>query len=209
MDWWVNLSASPSPFSELSVVIRAMRGAVGGWGGRGFLSGVLALLLFRRLGEICGQIERLAARFQAGRLWCRVPGRVVAQRCGSGGGSRAGLARIWPARFGWLLRAAAHHAAVYHGQLRVILERPEMVELLVAAPQAARILRPVCRMLAVETSLLRPGVAAREVVAVEVRPMVKVRVRRPRVVVDWGRIPLPRGVLAAARRQGFGKVPRD
>ena len=91
----------------------------------------------------------------------------------------------------------------------MILERPEMVELLVAAPQAARILRPVCRMLAVETSLLRPGVAAREVVAVEVRPMVKVRVRRPRVVVDWGRIPLPRGVLAAARRQGFGKVPRD
>jgi hypothetical protein len=214
VDWWVNLSASPSPFSELSVVIRCLRGAVGGWGGRGFLSGVLALLLFRRLGEICGQIERLAARFQAGRLWCRVPGRVVAQRCGSGGGSRAGLARIWPARFGWLLRAAAHHAAVYNGQLRVILERPEMVELLVAAPQAARILRPVCRMLAVETSLLRPEVAAVEVVVPDITPetqasgaVVKVRVRRPRVAVDWGRIPLPRGVLAAARRQGFGKVP--
>ena len=218
MDWWVNLSASPSPFSELSVVIRAMRGAVGGWGGRGFLSGVLALLLFRRLGEICGQIERLAARFQAGRLWCRDPGRVVAQRCGSGGGSRAGLARIWPARFGWLLRAAAHHAAVYNGQLRVILERPEMVELLVAAPQAARILRPVCRMLAVETSLLRPRVAGEvapeaqapgEVVVDVPVTVVAKRVRRARPPVDWGRIPLPRGVLSAARRQGFGKVPRD
>ena len=38
----------------------------------------------------------------------------------------------------------------------------------------------------------------------EVVPVVKVRVRRPRAVVDWGRIPLPRGVLSAARRQGFG-----
>jgi len=40
-------------------------------------------------------------------------------------------------------------------------------------------------------------------------PVVKVRVRRARVPVDWGRIPWPRGVLSAARRQGFGKVPRD
>ena len=76
------------------------------------------------------------------------------------------------------------------------------VALLVAAPQAARILRPVCRMLAVERALLRPGVPARVVVPRE--PVAK----RPRVKpapLDWGRIPLPRGVLAAARRQGFGR----
>ena len=183
-----------------------MRGAVGGWGGRGFLSGVLALLLFRRLGEICGRMERLAARFEAGRLWCRVPRAGVVPRGVSGGGVRA--ARIWPARFGWLVRAAAHHAAVYNGQLRVILERPEMVELLVAAPQAARILRPLCRMLAVEVTLLRPG-AVEDAEPVAIMPVVKKRVRARRPPVDWGRIPLPRGVLSAARRQGFGKVPRD
>ena len=82
-----------------------------------------------------------------------------------------------------------------------------VVELLLAAPQAARILRPVCRMLAVETSLLRPRLASAvaEVVAPEPVPVVTKRVRRPRPPVDWGRIPLPRGVLAAARRQGFGK----
>ena len=76
-----------------------------------------------------------------------------------------------------------------------------MVELLKAAPQAARILRPVCRMLAIETSLLRPGV-------VEPEPVMRVRkprMRKPRVPIDWGRIPLPRGVLSAARRAGFGK----
>jgi len=109
------------------------------------------------------------------------------------------VARIWPGRFGWLVRAAAHHAAVHGLQLRMILERPEMVELLKASPQAARILRPVCRMLAIETSLLRPGVVVPEPVVKVVKP----RVRKPRTPIDWGRIPLPRGVLSAARRQGF------
>ena len=83
-----------------------------------------------------------------------------------------------------------------------------MVELLKVAPQAARILRPVCRMLMIEEQVLRPGVVA-VVASLKVVAVVKQRVRKPRVPVDWGRIPLPRGVLAAARRQGFGKVPRD
>ena len=207
------MNLSPSPYLDLSTVIRALRGAVGGWAGRGFLSAALALLLFRRLGEICGKMERLSQRFQAGRLWRLGPRAVAGERNTAevGGGLRAGLARIWPGRFGWLVRAAAHHAAVYGCQLRVILEQPEMVELLVAAPQAVRILRPLCRMLAVETSLLRPRLegAAVEVVRDDVVGVVRKRVRRPRVPIDWGRIPLPRGVLSAARRQGFGKVPRD
>jgi len=110
-----------------------------------------------------------------------------------------------PCRFGWLVRAAAWRAAVYGGQLQLVLEQPEMVELLKASPQAGRILRPLCRMLLVDPAILRPGVV------VEVRPpaVVRVRVRKPRAKVDWGRIPLPRGMLAAAKRQGFGKVPRD
>ena len=99
--------------------------------------------------------------------------------------------------------------------MRTILGQPEMVELLLAAPQAARILRPLCRMLAVETSLLRPRAAGAavepeaqapgEIAASEVTGEIRKRVRRARVPVDWGRIPLPRGVLAAARRRGFGK----
>ena len=197
-------------------MIRALRGAVGGWGGRGLLSQVLVMLLYRRLGDICGKMERLAARFQAGRLWRRGPragagGRVVADAVG---GVRAAGSLRWPGRFGWLVRAAAYQAAGYGCQLRVILGQPEMVALLLAAPQAGRILRPVCRMLAVETSLLRPRLAGDvepevpapgEVVASDVADVIRKRVRVARVPVDWGRIPLPKGVLAAARRQGFGK----
>jgi len=180
----MNSSAPSSPYLDLSVVLRAVRGEVGGWTVRGLLSHILALLLFRRLGEICGKMERLVARFQAGRLWLRKPQtRAGARKAGKTG------ARIWPGRFAWLVRAAGYQAAGYGCQLRHVLEQPEMVELLKAAPQAARILRPVCRMLAIETSLLRPGVVAPEPV-VRVR---KPRVRKPRPPIDWGRIPLPRG----------------
>ena len=188
--------ASLSPYQTLSAVLRALRGEIGGWTVRRLLSDVLALLLYRRLGEICGKIERLAARFQTGRLWQRAPGvRVGARNAGKTG------TRIWPGRFAWLVRVAGYQAAGYGSQLRHLLGQPEMVELLKASPQAARILRPVCRMLAIENSVLRPGVVAPEPVVRVPKP----RVRRPRAPIDWGRIPLPRGVLTAARRQGFGR----
>jgi len=207
VEWGVNSTSSPSAFLSLLAVLRAMRGSVGGWGGRGFLAPVLTLLLYRRLGQICWKMERLAARFEAGRLWRRVPRAVDAGRVPAAGddGGRAREARVWPCRFGWLVRAAVHHAAVYGCQLRVILAEPEMVALLRESPQAVRLLRPVCRMLAIEASLLRP-LAEGEIAPVAVAREVKVRVRRPRPTIDWGRIPLPRGVLAAARRQGFGKI---
>jgi len=190
----MEFSVSPSPTLSLSVVLHALRGAVGGWGLRGHFGHALAMLLYRRLGEICGKIERLAARFQAGRLVRRVPRATASLRHVAKTG-----ARIWPGRFGWLVRRASYQAAGYGAQLRQILGQPEMVELLKAAPQAARILRPVCRMLAIETALLRPGVVVPEPVPREVKP----RLRKPRVPIDWGRIPLPRGVLTAARRRRF------
>jgi len=198
---WVSQSVSPSPFLSLTVVLRAMRGAVGFWGGQGFLAPLVALLLHRRLGEICRRFEGLAARFRAGTLRRRelsVGRDAGARKVGSR------VERIWPFRFGWLLSAARHHAAVHGAQLRVVLETPEMVELLLVAPQARRLLRPVCRMLAIEPGLLRPRAAGEVVVGPVVRE-VTVRVRRPRVPVDYGRIPLPRGVLSWIRRERSAK----
>ncbi len=207
VDWWVN--SSPSPYLDLSTVIRALRGALGGWGVRGLLGQALVLLLYQRLGGICGRMERLVARFHAGRLW-RVSARKVSVRpVEVDARKRVAPVQVLPRRFAWLVRLAAYQAAGYGSQLRAVLETPEMVALLVAAPQAVRILRPLCRMLAVETSVLRPRLASEadlagsgEVVVGEKAP---VRVRRPREPVDWGRIPLPRGVLSVARRNGFGK----
>ena len=192
----MNSSAPPSPYLSLSAVLRALRGEVGGWHLRGLLSHAVMMLLYRRIGEICGKIERLAVRVQAGLLRRREPGVKAGVRSVAKTG-----ARIWPGRFAWLVRVAGYQAAGYGCQLRHILEQPEMVELLKASPQAARILRPVCRMLAIENSVLRPGEVPPEPKVREVKP----RLRKPRPPVDWGRIPLPRGVLSAARRAGFGR----
>jgi hypothetical protein len=78
-----------------------------------------------------------------------------------------------------------------------VLQSPEMAALLAASPQAGRILRPLCRALAFELPGLPP------------RPKAKPRPRRPRAArpkPEPFRIPLPRGVISAARRAGFGKV---
>jgi hypothetical protein len=79
-----------------------------------------------------------------------------------------------------------------------------MVALLTACPQAVRILRPICRMMAIETSVLRPGVAV-VVAPARLQAGAVARVRRKPAPLDFGRIPLPRGVMAAARRQGYGR----
>jgi hypothetical protein len=193
------MNASASPFLSLSVLIRGLRGSVGGWGGLGWLGTALVLLLYRRLGQICSRMEGLVARFEAGTLRRRdgaVRGAVAV------GGVRQ--ERIWPCGFGWLVKAAGWQAAGFGSQLRAVLATPEMVALLEASPQAVRVLQPLCRMLAIESCVLRPRVvkvAAESAVAEKPK-----RVRAPRAKVDWGRIPIPRGVLSAVRRGGFAKA---
>jgi hypothetical protein len=159
-------------------------------------------LLFRRVSLAIGQMERLVARFETGRLWRLAPRPVARASACSGDGGPGGEKRIWPGRFGWLVRLAGWQAAGYGSQLRHLLQTPEMVALLTAAPQAGRILQPICRMLAIESALLRPGVPA--TVAVSREPVAK-KIRTKPAPLDWGRIPLPKGVLSAARRQGYGK----
>lgn len=209
--WWVNTSASSSPFLALFVVIRAVRGDLGGWGLRGLVGQALVLLAFRRLGGIGQAMERLVARFQAGRVWRRAAG-VSASRQSAMAARRPEC--VLPRRFGWLVRAAAYQAAGHGCRLQAVLATPEMEALLRATPQAGRLLRPLCRMLAVDPALLRPDGAVQVAVA---GPVVvegvggaslthSPRSRTPRrEAADFGRIALPRGVLAAARHQGFGK----
>ncbi len=217
------LSPSSDTFS-LSCVISALRERVGAWGARGVLGRALMFLLYRRLGEIGQRIERMMARFRAGHRLGRAPREAAAKAVSCDGPAvtqpgadelsgvtgicgtamRPGrVARVWPGRFGWLVWAAGYEAAGLGSQLRAVLGTPDMIALLQASPQAARILRPLCRALAIETDMLRPG-------AVKVprppKPPRPARVRKPRPKIDFGRIPLPRGMLSAARRQGFGKL---
>ena len=184
------------------------------------LEQALLMLLYRRMCRAFDQIERLAVRFEAGRLWrvvARKPAaellaqkRVGGERVAGPGAAvvSGGVTRLWPGEFAWLVRRVGWRAVGLGGQLRLVLEQPPMVALLLASPQARRILAPMCRALAIPASVLRPrpdGVAAEAVPEVVAAPKLK-RVRAKRVPIDWGRIPLPRGVLSAARRAGFKPV---
>jgi hypothetical protein len=141
------------------------------------------------------KIDELLVRYQAGKLR-----RCITLRAVTLGRKVVNKPEIrMPRRWGWLLLTGKHHAA-YHGlQIQAVLARPEMVELLEFSPQAKRILRPLCRALAVEL----PWVIDR---AAKAPGETKPRTRKPRLKPEPFRIPLPRGVLSAARRQGFGKM---
>ena len=192
----MNISNLPPPFCDLPTIIGGVRGQVGNWAARKCFGPVLMFLLYRRLGEIGRRIEGLLARYLAGVVLRRAVRVVLPAEAGVVPVLRG--PRDWPGQFAWLVRMVGWQSAGYGSQLRHFLARPEVVEMLAACPQARRILTPLCRMLAVETAVLTPWVP------VVVVPVVRAkRVRAPRVAVDFGRIPLPRGILTAARRRRF------
>ncbi len=188
--------ASPPTLTEpetvsanLRMILRGLLAALGAWR----MEPVLAMVLYRRVGRTLGQIERMLMRFRAGRLW-RMPPRVVVARPPM---RRAGAAAL-PRRFGWLVQLGGHHAAGFGLQLQTVLNTPDMAELLASSTQAGRLLRPLCRALAVEL----PGqhATATTQCATPTR-----RKSLPRAELESFRIPLPRGVLSAARKAGVGK----
>ncbi len=96
-----------------------------------------------------------------------------------------------PRKFGWLLDAGKHNAAYFTNQFNDLLTTPEMVALLEAAPQAKRMLRPLCRALAVDL----PWTVAPP------RPPRPTQPRKPRPKPEPFRTKLPRGVITWARRE--------
>jgi len=190
------------------VAFRALRKTVGDFRFKLGVGPVLLLLVYRRIGQIMVRIERLVAQYQADTLR-RMTARVVVSKRDDAAERRpcAKPLEVLPRKFGWLRQQMGWQLGGHCGQLETVLHRPEMVELLIAAPQAIRILRPLCRMLGMDPRFLQPGVSV--LFIPPVAKVVKKRVRKPRPKVDWGNNPLPRGMLASAKKQGFGKVPRD
>jgi hypothetical protein len=110
--------------------------------------------LWNYLGRTARRFARLAAGLAKGRRPrpARVPqpGRSARPR-------RAGRhALSLPTARGWLLKDLKHEAALYGLQLETLLAEPEAAQLLAAAPTAARLLRPICRMLGISPPVLPP-----------------------------------------------------
>ena len=129
-----------------------------------FAGGKMAVELIRlvwtRVRRAEGEIQRLLALFQAGRLQVRT-GVICGRTGGRTGGGRAGASSGMPRGVAWLLPMVPSEAACYAGQMSCLLAEPEMVALLVASPQARRVLAPLCRMLGIEAALLTPPGAVR------------------------------------------------
>ncbi len=133
-------TAPPAPAERFGLLIEGLCRAIAARSAVSRLAAPLLLLLWPRLRRMAARFARLAARFRAGRL----PARPAARRPGRSGPPPQPL----PKTSAWLVRlvpAAAAQAA----QLQHLLADPELAALLAAAPQAGRVLRPLCRMLGV------------------------------------------------------------
>ena len=64
--------------------------------------------------------------------------------------------RGYPTTRAWLRATLAHEANGYGSQLTHLLDQPETKALLQAAPQAARLLRPICHFLGIQPDAIRP-----------------------------------------------------
>lgn len=132
-------------------------------GGAPLLPVPLSILIWTRLSRMAVRFAAFAAQIHAGTL--RSPNKTRVRRAtrplpsglsceanqspgeGPHNPSRPTSPRL-PSAFGWLIRLAPQ-AVCYAGQLRYLLSDPEMAPLL-SAPQTARILRSLCRMLGVQ-----------------------------------------------------------
>jgi hypothetical protein len=105
--------------------------------------------VFLRVDSIRKRFARLVERFRDGTLG---PPRRRADS-GSAAASSEGASPhprpdiVLPRSFAWLCGLMPQHAAHYGGQLRTLMDDPELIKLLAIAPQAGRVLRPLFRML--------------------------------------------------------------
>ncbi len=175
----MNLFLTLSATERFSFVLDALYRAVAArFAGRRLPVLVIALVC-ARLRRFEREVLALVTAIRAGRV-----------RVGHGRGGRPGVARgprveapgaaRLPRGFAWLLVAVPYEAANYASQMRVVLQDPEMVALIGASPRLARLLRPLCRALALEPELLAPVVAPVLVLAVVAETVVEV------VAVDHG-----------------------
>ena len=171
------------------------------------VAGLVALVARRFLREpklmgltvrLCGWLGRSAQRFgramtRHGAVRTARAGRVRATRT-----SRAGAMRL-PTGRGWLVGALGYEAASYGGYLTLLLAEPGMQAILARSPAAARILRPLCRM------LWMPGVVELEKMMAPPEKVARVaRAPSPEVTVAVDAVSLPAAAMVCSSFANYG-----
>ena len=145
---------TPDLARTLSVIIDGLCRATAARIADDRFAGPILILIVGRLRRLGARFASLAARVEARRLAVRrVAARPVAAGLAEPRPAAVATQRIrrrpdLPHSFAWLIRLVPGTAA-YAGQVQSLLADPQTAALLAAAPQAGRILRPLCRMLAI------------------------------------------------------------
>ena len=120
-------------------------------------SATLLDTLHRRIGRMAARFERLFARWQAGTLPSQTGATPRPSRAGQTRPNRATRPprdRL-PSRRLWLFHVAQPPAGIAQSHLRHWMAHPDLPAFLEAAPQAGRLLRPLCRLVGLDA---QPGV---------------------------------------------------
>jgi hypothetical protein len=167
------MSAVATLSGRFTLIVMGLRAVLAAHMVRADQTRPLLLLMWGRLGQLDRRMAILMQRFAAGRSVAprlRPPAQTRAKR-------QVTRLRL-PAKPGWLIIQAIQ-VAPYAEQVRRLLEQPEMLALLDAAPQLKRQLRPILRALMPE---LPPSLALppRPPRPPRVKPVRTERPRKPR-----------------------------
>ena len=135
----------PSLSQRLTLVVQALRAAIAAHAARDRTVVAVAWLVWPYLNRLAARFAALTLRVQAGH---GVVARAASRPRAAPEASRPRLPGL-PQGFAWLARLAPSILPL-RGQMCHLLSDPELAALLAAAPQAGRILRPLCRMLGIE-----------------------------------------------------------
>ncbi|MCC6718081.1 MAG: hypothetical protein IT555_09360 [Acetobacteraceae bacterium] len=134
----------PNLVTLFCAILADLRAAIGTHLGRDRTYEAWLALAWQRIGRMSQRFQRLYHRWQAGTLPKPRP-------------SRAGQSRperpkppYFPRHHAWLAAKTDHNVRSLASQLTHLLARPDLDDFLKAAPQAGRILRPLCHMLGIE-----------------------------------------------------------
>ena len=129
---------------KFSLFLTHLQAAIAARAARDRALTVLLVALWGRLARMRTRMERLIALWRAGKLPAPLPSRAKRARDHAVGTPQ----KIrFPTAPGWLRRKLGYDVAAFGSQLHHLLTEDECAAFLTACPQAARILRPLLRML--------------------------------------------------------------
>jgi hypothetical protein len=111
-----------------------------------------------------------------------------------------------PRDFGYVLRLVPWHAAPLANEMRILLEKPEMAEIIAATPRLQRVLRPLCHMLGIKTPVIETPVIETGVIET---PVIETGVIETGVIEAGGLIPPPLPAAAVGEASGPAEGPAN